>query len=365
MKLLALIRTSEIECIVMAFTPLCTFLSYVKLFHWFNGVHYAESTTVLYHFLLQLLMGEDTCYPPKKRASNRVIPDEVMTPPPTPDSTVAMAPRNESLLTAALASGISTPCTTTSTCKSPSQTTASVTTTQSTGPFVCSSSPTAFTDNRCITKQCKVISSDSYSVLPKQTDKLLPPPVSSPRAVKNEKIISSPLQAQVLSTPEVVYLPTPIQQIPVIQVIVVNANVEPPKTDSKAAWQSQANKLCPIAPAVPCSGQQTSRPLPQNVTDERKRSHMCSYPNCGKTYFKSSHLKAHIRTHTGKDKILSLPVNARRFKTKVVAVYLKMIWFMSLYDKFIVQKNELFLSKQDWSIAALILSYCVCCLCQV
>ncbi|RWS15948.1 Krueppel-like factor 11 [Dinothrombium tinctorium] len=54
--------------------------------------------------------------------------------------------------------------------------------------------------------------------------------------------------------------------------------------------------FAPFASLTTSGGELLSgkKPVP-----ERRRSYQCTYPNCTKTYFKSSHLKAHIRTHTG------------------------------------------------------------------
>lgn len=51
-------------------------------------------------------------------------------------------------------------------------------------------------------------------------------------------------------------------------------------------------------PIVPVLTQASPPPTPQ-AEDNRPKPFVCQHPNCGKMYYKSSHLKAHIRTHTG------------------------------------------------------------------
>ncbi|XP_040925545.1 Krueppel-like factor 11a isoform X2 [Betta splendens] len=57
-------------------------------------------------------------------------------------------------------------------------------------------------------------------------------------------------------------------------------------------------KLLPLAPA-PVYMPSGSAAGTSQADFSRRRNYVCNFPGCKKTYFKSSHLKAHLRTHTG------------------------------------------------------------------
>ncbi|XP_060052381.1 Krueppel-like factor 10 isoform X2 [Erinaceus europaeus] len=120
---------------------------------------------------------------------------------------------------------------------------------------------------------------------------MVPLPANSP--VVTTVVPSTPASPPSAVCPPVVFMGA---QVPkgAVMFVVPQPVVQSPKP---AVVSPNGIRLSPIAPA-PGFSPSTAKVTPQ-IDSSRIRSHICSHPGCGKTYFKSSHLKAHMRTHTG------------------------------------------------------------------
>ncbi|KAM4689236.1 Krueppel-like factor 10 [Discoglossus pictus] len=84
---------------------------------------------------------------------------------------------------------------------------------------------------------------------------------------------------------------------PQVQKTAVMFVMQPPVAQSTKTFLTNGTRLSPIAPAPGIAPAEMK--ISSHVDNSRIRSHICAHTGCGKTYFKSSHLKAHMRTHTG------------------------------------------------------------------
>ncbi|XP_077409733.1 uncharacterized protein LOC144039875 [Vanacampus margaritifer] len=118
-----------------------------------------------------------------------------------------------------------------------------------------------------------------------------PPPLISPLLCQLLPLGGRPgLLSALVPAPGISLLSSAVSRGAVVLVV-------PSATPARTAMTAGGAKLLPLAPTPVYSSPGAGGNIARDSS--RRRNYVCDFPGCHKTYFKSSHLKAHLRTHTG------------------------------------------------------------------